>query len=296
MERNALLEKVEHIFEGHGYGCCRYAGCFDIAARNTKASLLVKVSANIDSFQEAQSLHLKIFSSGIEASSMLVGMHTRRDMLEDNIIYSRFGVPSMTPGTLENILASDPPVLYRLKGGLFSEVDPALLKQGREEKGLTQKQLAEKAGVTKKSIYEHESRRMKIDEGTGKNLEMIVEKRLLLPFALRKTAAGHGVRAKGRFEQAVSRDLNKIGFETSFVYQAPANIVASESFPLLANAEKDEAVARKKSHYIKEFSDTVRRTVLFVTKSECSFDLPTLEEKKLREMTTKELRKFVERW
>src|SRR3989338_10769619 len=125
-----LINRVERVLEENNYDYSEYSGCFDIVARR-KETLLLKVLDNIDSFQEHQSLNLKVLSSQLEASTFVIGSHTRRENLMDNVIYDRFGTFAMTTTTLQAMMESDMPTLYRNRGGLFAEVNPAKLRQAR---------------------------------------------------------------------------------------------------------------------------------------------------------------------
>src|SRR3989339_1447307 len=143
-----LDRKVESILETNGYDCCWWHGCFDVAARKDEFMLL-KVLDNIDSFQEEQARNLRILSEKLDASISVVGTHTRHEILDDNVIYERFSIPTFTPDTLESILHSNYPMNFRTKGGMFREIDPQALRSGREAMGLSQSELASSVGIMK---------------------------------------------------------------------------------------------------------------------------------------------------
>ena len=165
-----LQNKVMELMEENDYDYFSYSGCFDILARKDEIFLL-KLLNNIDSFQQEQADNLKVVSKNLDAQAFLVGSKTRRELLEDNIIYERFSVPAVTPNTLENILESKIPKISRSRGGLFVNVNPQKLREGREKAGLSQSELARKIGITKKSIYEHEHKEMKADYEIVKLIE-----------------------------------------------------------------------------------------------------------------------------
>ncbi|MBI3190989.1 hypothetical protein HYZ41_04785, partial [archaeon] len=79
-----LLKQVENILEKGGFDYCEYSGCFDIAA-SRRFTLFLKVLDNVDSFQETQANNLKIISDDLDATVGLVGTHTRREHLQNNI-------------------------------------------------------------------------------------------------------------------------------------------------------------------------------------------------------------------
>ncbi len=293
-----LIEEVERILEKADYEYSEYSGCFDIIAKRQEL-LLLKVLDNVDSFQEEQSENLKTLSSNLDASPALIGLWTRREKLCNNIIYERFDIPTFTPRTLENILVwGMNPVIYRYRGGLFSEIDPKLLKERRLEKNISQSGLAEKIGVTKKSIYEHESRKMKARREVVVKMERVLG---LVTSAVDFTSFSfEDVRkeAKTSFENRISSELKRKGFDTSFVYQTPFNIIAKthdRGFLVFSDAEESEKRIQKNEEYMLSFSDITKKPVVVVTKKRMDLEVPVIPADELREMTKKDIMKTVKK-
>ncbi|MBI4174040.1 MAG: helix-turn-helix domain-containing protein [Candidatus Aenigmarchaeota archaeon] len=295
-----LLQKIEGMLEESGFDYCEFSGCFDIAARSAKAKrqsfILLKLLGNVDSFQEEQANNLKILSRGLEAQPVLVGLHTSRETLSDNVIYGRFDIPTVTPKTLECILSGQLPELYRFRGGMFAEVDPKALRAARENADLSQSQLAEKVGVTKKSIYEHENRKMKIERKNAIKIERVLKTKVTIPLEIRITyeiSAG----PRSRFENKISKSFRSLGFSTDFVYQSPFNMLASEKkFMLLSDVEERGKDIRKKVPYISDFSRLSGKSAIIVTNDEENFDIPTIRERDLLEMKRRDLKRLVRKW
>src|SRR3989338_136460 len=260
-----LMQKIGDILEKANYEYTEYSGCFDIIARKEDL-LLLKVLENVDSFQEEQADNLKTLSANLEASPILVGLWTRRESLQNNIIYERFDIPAFTPGTLENILVHDlHPRICRQRGGFFADVDPELLREKREEKGFSQSELAEKLGVSKKNVYEHEKEMMKARYEVAKKMESLlgnVIRSIDLDFSFEEQQT----RARTGFERIISQELRKKGFSTSFVYQAPFNIIAktNEKKPSLAfsDAEESERKIEKNQDKMLRFAELTEKPAL----------------------------------
>ncbi len=291
-----LIDKVERILEENDYSYSEYSGCFDIAARK-REMLLLKVLDNIDSFQEEQSRNLRVLSSGLDASAFLVGHHTRRENLVNNIIYERFGVFAMTSVTLENIITNDIPSLYRNKGGLFAEVNPEKLRQRRAAAGLSQAALARKLGISKKSVYEHESRKMRTEYNTVQRMEQLIGD-VTDPINMDMTDNEIKNPPKDGFQRIVSRDMKSIGLDTNFVTQSPFNIIAhSENFLIMSDAEERAQRAERNAPFLQSLAKTTKKPILAVTKDELDIDIPSIAEHELREFDTmSELRRFLKRW
>jgi putative transcriptional regulator len=292
-----LIEKIKRILEKSGFQYFECSGCFDIIAKR-KNMMIIKVLANVDSFQMSQANNLKILAKSLNASACVIGLRTRREDLKDDIIYERFGIPTFTPDTLEGVVSNNVPLVYRSRGGLFAEIDPEKLRKRREEAGLTQSKLAAIVGVTKKNIYEHEKAVKGASYSIVEKIEQILgdvskTKGLDIDYDDVKNES------KDTFQRTASKDLKNIGFTTNFVYQSPFNIIAErpdEEFVLFSDAEKSGSRIEKNLPHIKNFSRISKKSVLIITQEDREFDIPTIKESELRVMTSGELKKFVKKW
>jgi len=288
------IKHIENILEKNGFDYYRCYGCFDIITRK-KQTILLKVLDNVDSFQEEQANNLKILSNNIPAIAVLVGTHTRREKLKNNVIYERFEIPTITPDTLERILTNEIPLIQRNRGGYFVNVDADKLKERRHEKALTQLELAKLVGVTKKNIYEHEAKDMSMHHDIALKIEKIIGS-ITTPANININFENIENKSRTSFEKMVSDDLSRIGFDTDFVYKTPFNIIAKEKeFMLFSDAEENEKSIKRKVPYIEGFSKIVKKPALIITKNELSFNLPTIEEKELKEISQKELKKLLKK-
>ena len=291
-----LLREIEGMLVDKGFGYCEYGGCFDIAARKNESMMLIKVLTNIDSFQEEQAQNLKILSRELDAKPVVVGSHTRREKLSDNIVYERFEIPALTPRTLENIIGGLFPEIYRFRGGMFAEINPQALKGAREHADLSQSELARKVGVTKKSIYEHESRKLKIVYKNAVRIEKVLKTRIILPLEMK---ASYEIEATPRseFETKISGNFRRIGFGTGFVYQSPFNMIAKEkNFTLLSDVEESRKQIQRNVPHISEFSRLAGKSAVIITREEFNFDIPTIREEELSSMKRNDIKRLVKNW
>lgn len=293
-----LQQDVKGILEKADYEYAEYSGCFDIVASRRSELLILKLLENVDSLQNEQAANMKVLSCGLGASPALIGLRTRRERLYDDIVYDRFEIPTFTPRTLENVLVNGMwPALYRFRGGFFSQIDPERLREKRNASGLSQSQLAKRSDVTKKNIYEHERKRSVAKRETVLRIEKIIGSvSEPINFWDMKMSA-EKAHPKHSFEKSVSHELRLIGFKTSFVYQTPFNIIASErKFMLLSDAEENARKAEKNEKYLLSFSRVVDKPVLVVTKRKADLSLPTVQERDIKNMTKKELIRAVKGW
>lgn len=292
--RESILNQVKASLDACGCEYAIYDGCFDIAARKRNNSFLIKVLLNVDSFQKDQARNLALIASIMNAKAFIIGKNTRRECLTKNIIYERFDIPTFSPETLDSILSKENIYISSSRGGLFSEIDPNKLRKSRLAEGLTQSELAEKVGITKKSIYEHETKPMKSNYTVAEKLERIVGD-VTNPVSIEIKALKMHNEPSGKFEKYVYTGFRKKGFETDIVHKTPFNIVArSDEFILLSDAE--EKLHTKKITYLHEFSRVSKKPAIVVTKTEVNSEIPTISEKDFKEMNKKDLKKIVKKW
>jgi putative transcriptional regulator len=299
MLREMLIEKTVNLLHRNGYNCFRYgSGCFDLAARKEKTFLL-KILINIDSFQYEQSRNLALLSKRIEAQPSIIGFQTRYEKLENDIVYERFGLPAFSYETFHNIIENDFPVFQRSRGGLFVEINPEKLRNARMKNELSQKELAEKIGVNKKTIYEHERGKKLASKETAERMEKALRIRITENVDIEDFTSAFAEKKPGKsFEIFVDIALRKMGFETSFLEKAPFNFVTSSNeITIISDAEADERKIAKKIPYISKFSELTEKPALIIMEHKGEFSLPTIEKKELSRLDSpKALMKMIRKW
>jgi putative transcriptional regulator len=292
-----LKEQVISFLEKSDYATCEYKGCFDIAAKKDSL-LIIKVMLNIDGFQEEQAKNLKIVSSNLDAYPFLVGVQTNREKLKKGIVYERFETPTISLETFEDLIVNSIfPVIYRDKGGMYVKIDSAILREVRKKKSMSQRELAESVGINKKVIYEHEKKQLRMLLEIAQKLEGILDQKIIKPIDVFKKFDEHGNPEEG-LESIVKEDLEKIGFETDFVKQAPMDVFVKEKTLLLSDIEMNRLKIKKHAAALKGFVELVKKPAIIITeksKEEESSGIQIIEKKKLKEMGKKELLKEAEK-
>lgn len=287
-----LLQAVEKSLDYNGYDYLRYSGCFDIAAKREDLVLL-KVTANIDSLSRGRSESLKALSTTLNAKAAVIGDHTNRETLHDGILYERFDLPVITPKTLDGMLSGGFPSRYRKRGGFFVRIDKMELKKARLEKGITQSQLADHIGVTKKSIYEHENYNKKMRLEHAKRLENFLGVKISLPAEVRKHYST-SIEPQSPFERTVIESLEGMGFSADPVCRSPFNIVAQDkSMLILSEAEEDMECVERKIPYMMKFSSLIDVPAIAVTKEEADLEIPTVKEEDLRYLKKRDIKRMI---
>lgn len=131
--------------------------CFDIAARKDRTLVLIKVQQDIGAISPKDSLELRIVCQNVSATSLIIGDKTRDKPLEDDTVYSRYNVPAVTSKTFEDIILREiQPLIQAGPGGYYVEIDGEVLRRRRQELGMSVGDVAEKVGVSRRTLYGYE--------------------------------------------------------------------------------------------------------------------------------------------
>ncbi|NIM46686.1 MAG: helix-turn-helix domain-containing protein [Candidatus Aenigmarchaeota archaeon] len=286
-----LRQEVQGFLEKSDYVTCEYKGCFDIAAKKD-ALLLLKVLLNIDGFQREQARNLKIISNNLDAHPFLIGVQTNREKLKTGIVYERYETPTVSLKTFEDLIVNSIfPRIYRDRGGLYVEIDSAILREIRKKKGLTQRELAEAIGINKKVIYEHEKKQLRMLLEIAEKIERTLNQKIIKPIEVFKKYEEHGY-PKDSIERGVKKHLEKIGFKTDFVKQAPLDVFAKEKSLVLSDIEINKRKMKQHAASLKDFINVVKKPAILITektRDEEILGIPVIERKKLKEIDKKEL-------
>ncbi len=134
-----------------------WTAVFDLVARRDDQLLIVKIYTNVDRLNAEGAGELRALAATLKASPLVVGLKSSRSELEDGVLYIRQSVPIMTLGTLsDHLLEGVPPFIYAGPGGKYVDLDGENLAKARHERGLTLSEMADAAGVSRRSVQMYE--------------------------------------------------------------------------------------------------------------------------------------------
>ena len=166
-----LLNEILQILSLNDFRSLVFRGCFDVLTKKDD-TLLIKVLGNVDSFSEEHANSLKIMSNFLSAKSLTISARCNRNVLSDNVVYSRFGIPIMSLGSFESMIENDwLPSVLAVRGKHIVKIDAGLMKQNRKEMKMTLEELGRKIKIVKKSLYEIEKKRVDPSKETAEKLE-----------------------------------------------------------------------------------------------------------------------------
>jgi len=284
---NSLLSRDFHVFISEGV--------FDVAAKKRQL-VLVKTQINIDALQEDQAMSLRSISYFLSANPLIVSVKSNRNFLQDNVIYSRFQLPVVTPEMFDDVLEGDVPSIHSAKGKHAVDIDHSALREKREQEGFSLQELSELIGISKKALYEIEKKRKNPSAETVEKLEKILRIELRKNYEMKKVDKPTYMKPKNDFQRIVSKEFNRIGIDNSAVSNAPFEIVGKESFSLITNLA-DDTDSIKDVRNVKKLSSVLSSRAFFITKKgkeESVEGVPVLLESELSDIeSSKELNKRI---
>ncbi len=247
---------------------------FDVVARRGPLVLFVKVLVNVDGLDADTVADLKMLSSHLDASAVVVGEKTRDRELEDGVLYLRRGVPAFNVETAHDYFVEGvPPYAYMARGGLYVSLDGDLLSQARREEGMSLGQVANELGVSRRSVSKWEDG-MDATIDVALELEEVFDRDLLDPVGVLKEFDEEVESAEDRLdedEREMLDALQRTGFEVHPTEGAPFRAVA-DSAPevpdaVLTGAGESESAARKRARLMSNISDVTRTRSIYLVDS-----------------------------
>jgi putative transcriptional regulator len=240
VSQTEMADAAESVLKGAGFDvsrrCTSRHSCFDFVARRKMQLAFIKAHENIGNISIGDALELQTLSRHFSAASVLVCARTRRKPMEDDTIYSRYGVYSVTPLTLEDItVRGKNPLVDATPGGYYVRLDSEKIKKERQSRGLSVGKLAEMTGISRRTLYGYEKGMARASVGAAYNLEYV----LGLPLAQEidlfrlRHERGKGLLAAAKrlmnmhhCLRSVERKLSKFNIFIAHVRRAPFDFIA----------------------------------------------------------------------
>ncbi|NOQ53787.1 MAG: transcriptional regulator [Thermoplasmata archaeon] len=159
--RQLLISETRDLLVRSGFCASEpmdpWTAVFDLVARRDDQLLIIKTYTNVDRLNAEGAGELRALAATLKAAPLVIGLKSSRSELEDGVLYIRQSVPIMTLGTLsDHLLEGVPPFVYAGPGGKYVDIDGEVLAKTRLERGLSLSELADAAGVSRRSVQMYE--------------------------------------------------------------------------------------------------------------------------------------------
>jgi len=291
-----LVKKLTDTLTKNEFQLFLTSGCFDIAARK-EFVMLIKALTNIDGLVQGQAQSLKTISYFISGYPLVVSERTNRGNLSDEIIYSRFQVPVVTPQMFESMIEEEIiPEIKAIKGKHTVTINTTYLRKKREELNLSLEKLSKQIGISKKALYEIENQRVNPTLETVRRLEELLGIDLKVPYKMEKVERTY-IKPKNEFQKKVSLEFSRLGIDNSAVTSTNFEIIGKEKTSLITGLSTNTIKIKKVVSQVKGLSSVFSSQGIFVAKRshESAIDgVPIVLESELPELgSSRELSKLI---
>ncbi len=289
-DRQRLLFSVLETLESYGYTCSEicFSGntCLDLFAKKGDKLLVVKVVSNIDSVTPSQAEEMLRISSMLKASPVIVGIRKRVGELENGVAYYRHGVYAINLNTFTRALEGEMPHAESRRGGYYAEVCAQRLKYFRQNLGLSRREVAERAGITTKMLYEYERGKSVPKLSIARRLQRILNTEIIKGVNIFEIPE---IDKKPDVKQPIFEKFQKLGMEVLPLKKAPfSGLLKAEE--LLVTKRFFTKYRRDKLHLLRSISSTLRCRGFIISrlKEKNLEGLPNIREKEIEKIESRE--------
>ncbi len=305
-QRDHVLIEINDLLSNHGFETSNIydRSCFDMVARNELELLLLKILINIDGFTGNQAEEIKKVADTFLASPLVVGIKSKNEYLEEDVVYERHGIPVIAKETLRNMVVDDVyPEVFADRGGYYVQMDGEIIKQVRESQNISRKDLADKAHVSRETIYKYERGMVRAFPETAMILESILNMKITLSVNLltvpgfEKEKPENSDSSKTKLQLAVENQSNlaKLGFGIISTTRTPFDAIAKQESgkndsTVITNMEKNRnhQALKKMAVNVRDLSGITETDAVFLLEGKkslkCIEGIPVVHNWEIKEM------------
>jgi putative transcriptional regulator len=293
MHRDQVLLQINKLLSNYGFETSNIydRSCFDMVARRELLLLLLKVFINVDGLSNIHAQEIKKLAQTFLGSPLIIGLKSKTEPLEEDVVYERHGIPVIAPETLRNMVVDEVyPEVLADRGGYYVPINGNVIKEIREKENLSLKDLANLAHVSRETIYKYEHGIVRACPETAMILEDILNIKITLSINLFKTPELNPESDNEIVKDAQEpKELVKLGFGVINTQRTPFDAIAQANFThsendntLLTNLEKkrNKQVLKKMAVNVKDLSDVTQSEAVFILenkhKMECIEGIPVI--------------------
>ncbi len=305
MNKELLISRVISILSKSGFiisdRCDIRPRSFDLAARQDDLLLLIKVLYNIDGLNEETANEMLFLSKHLNGNPIVIGEKTRDHSLEAGVVYLRYGVPAIEIKTLnDHFMEKTPPLIYAEHGGLYVNIDGAMLKEERIRKNISLGALASSLGVSRRTISKYEDGEMSASVDVALKLEELLDRGFAIAVDLFEKRYSN-IPKQESIEKAsfnILSLLRDMGFDVLPTSQAPFDAVSistnhrDENSTILTGVGEYTTTVVKKAHLMSSISEVaLTQSLLIVRGASKTRNIErtvVVEDKELKKYTDKD--------
>ncbi|MBU0628743.1 MAG: helix-turn-helix domain-containing protein [Nanoarchaeota archaeon] len=283
--KQSLLEQVSIYLLKKGFtikSLTRTA--FDVLARKDETILLIKILHDANAVSEEYSGEMNRICSYICGSPLIIS-EKAGDKLQDNIVYSRFGIYTLNFNTFRNSIDNKFPFVKRDHSGIKAQVIGNKIKEIREREGISLSDIARKLGVSKRMVQKYEIGESEVGINKALRLYKIFGHSVFEKINI----FSHSSELVHKGKSDISKKYSELGFNSLEAHKVPFDIISRKEKELILTRVGDGARSELDS-----LSKLVDADKLVIFDKKKPKDIPSLTKKEFMDFeNARELIKFL---
>lgn len=294
---------------------------FDILAKyqDTKTNLpglVIKLMQNIDNIKPYYFNEINLIAHLISAIPLFIANENRHSLLRTDSIYIRKNIFALNFKTFQKIIQNPTTALalsYAKQGGFFYDVDGKKFKELREKQGYSRKDMAEKMGLSSKTISNYEKNNMRTSIEHSKLFQQILGDKIIKPTRFLDILSSYKLKLKfnekmqlrmianrREFMKSVNEIIERTGYDyfwpksspfDLFIYKKDEDTNQIKEFTLIGGTDCEDFHSKSQKCDQNEFLKCVPHDSAIIYDEE-SIDQKKLKKKEIPYILPKDLKKL----
>lgn len=251
---------------------------FDLVARRDNSLLIIKVLTNINAFPEEIAQELKKLATLLGGHPLLIGLRTGNGILEDGVVYDRFGIQAINPETLHGHLLEGLPLkVYAAPGGFYVNLQTDKLINLRKQQQISLGNFARSVHVSRRTVRMYEEG-MNARVDVALRIEDLLGEHLIKPIEILKSVAKIAPNQKTSetsileekqqqtFQHEIFSLLNHLGYTIIPLGRCPFEAVSKEREKILLTCvQRYDNKIQEKAKVVTNISKIAEKRAVFFT-------------------------------
>lgn len=280
MNREALLGEIRETLSNAGFYVSELCSVrpigFDLIARRDNSLLIIKVLTNIDSISEDVAKELRTLSSLLSGCPILIGEKTGKKILENDVVYDRFGVKAITMETLKNHLLEGIPLeIYAAPGGFYVNLDHEKLVKLRKQHDYSLGSFARSIKVSRRTVQMYEEGMnttaevaLRIEKALGDNVTVPIDILKHRPYATKELKIRSPAETPSfrDFQREIFSILENVGYKVIPMERCPFEAVSKDKKKILLTCvDRYDKKLMKKAQVVGSISKITEKQAVLIT-------------------------------
>jgi len=232
-ELENLLEEAYNVLKRSGRRVdiieypLRRRRAFDLVS-NGRRNIFARIVYDAGNLSKEDANELRASAHAYGASPIVIAKYVYGYEAEDDVVYERHGLYVLGIEGLKQVARDGPLFILNSHGVYTVRINPRKLRRLREEKGMSLGELADKLGVSRKTVYEYERGAMSLSIDRAIKLFDIFGEEVFEPINVLETPREETydlVEPDVKLEEMIINYLRKKGYKVVHLRRTPVDII-----------------------------------------------------------------------